>query len=215
MKKGSFGEKFFEIVNDLIASWPSNLVLGLGSGRTVDSFIELLAESGYKSLSIVAASSRTVETLQKFGFKNLVSLQDCKLLDLYVDSADRVGKDRILIKGGGAALTGEKIAACMAKKFICLVHSSKRSDDLISSFIPIEVIPMAVSHVRMEVEKFGARFELRQALRTDSGNLVFDLFELFIEAIDKGFEERLDLITGVVENGIFARNRPDEVIWFD
>lgn len=196
-----------------IALVPDGIMLGVGTGSTVDFFIEALADSHLWLAGTVASSKRTAERLQARGF-HVVDLADVPQgieVSVYVDGADEVTDDRAMIKGGGGALTREKIVASAAATFVCIVDVSKLVPSLGGVPLPIEVIPMARNYVARELERRGATSKLREHFVTDNGNVILDVSGLSF-AYPLELELELDAIAGVVANGLFARRRADVVL---
>lgn len=184
-------------------------VLGVGSGSTVNFFIDALASIKGRIEGAVAASEASAERLKKHGIRvfDLNSVDD---LPVYVDGADEITEHLQMIKGGGGALTREKIIAAVAKKFVCICDASKLVPVLGKFPLPVEVIPMARSHVGRELLRLGGRPVLREGFKTDNGNLILDCHGLTI--LDpSALEAQLNNIAGVVTNGLFAR-RPADVL---
>ncbi|MFI3256270.1 MAG: ribose-5-phosphate isomerase RpiA [Psittacicella sp.] len=184
-------------------------IVGIGSGSTVFYFIEALANSGIKIQGAVTASVYSEDRLRNFGIK-VIDPNTIESIDYYFDGADEIDPNHNMIKGGGAALTGEKIIASIAKKFVCLVDETKLVDVLGAFPVPIEVIPKSSSYVIRELQKLGAKPVIRECLITEYGNLIIDTLNL--PYIDKEMEIKLNSITGVVMNGIFSVNKADIVI---
>lgn len=184
-------------------------VVGVGSGSTVNLFIDALASIKGRIEGAVAASEASAERLKKHGIR-VFDLNSVDELPVYVDGADEVTEHLHMIKGGGGALTREKITAAVAKKFVCICDASKLVGVLGRFPLPLEVIPMARSYVGREMLRRGAHPELRENFKTDNGNLVLDCRGLTL--LDPpAMEADLDGIAGVVTNGIFAR-RPADVL---
>ena len=184
-------------------------VVGVGSGSTVNFFIDALASVKGRIEGAVAASEASAERLKKHGIR-VFDLNSVNELPVYVDGADEVTEHLQMIKGGGGALTREKITAAVAKKFVCICDASKLVPVLGKFPLPLEVIPMARSYVGREMLRRGAQPELRANFKTDNGNLVLDCRGLVL--LDPpAMEADLDGIAGVVTNGIFAR-RPADVL---
>ena len=184
--------------------------LGVGTGSTTNAFIALLPEVR-DHISAVASSSRaTTELLSELGFE-VSPLSACGTLDLYVDGADETDSHRRLIKGGGGALTGEKILAASARRFVCIVDESKRVKLLGRFPLPVEVIPMARSAVARKLVSMGGQPQYREGMITDHGNEILDVHNLKILNPDE-LESEINQIPGVVTVGLFARRRPDLVI---
>lgn len=186
-------------------------IIGVGSGSTVNCFIEVLGTIKETIKGAVAASKASEELLLRQGIE-VFSANDVSGLDIYVDGADEINPQKMMIKGGGAALTREKIVAALAKKFICIVDSSKQVDVLGSTFaLPIEVIPMARSQVARKLVALGGSPEYRENVLTDNGNVILDVYNFKImNPIE--MEKELNNVAGVVTNGIFALRSADIVI---
>jgi len=184
-------------------------VVGVGSGSTVNFFIDALAGIKGRIEGAVAASEASAERLKKHGVR-VFDLNSVDELPVYVDGADEITEHLYMIKGGGGALTREKITAAVAKTFVCICDASKLVPVLGRFPLPLEVIPMARSYVGREMLKRGAQPELRANFKTDNGNLVLDCRGLTL--LDPpAMEADLNGIAGVVTNGIFAR-RPADVL---
>lgn len=187
------------------------MIVGVGSGSTVNCFIEALGSMKDEIKGAVAASKNSEELLKKQGIE-VFSANDVAGLDIYVDGADEINPQKMMIKGGGAALTREKIVAALAKNFICIVDSSKQVDVLGSTFpLPVEVIPMARSQVARKLVALGGAPEYREGVVTDNGNIILDVhnFEI-LNPVE--MEKKLNNIAGVVTNGVFALRPADTVI---
>ncbi len=186
-------------------------IIGVGSGSTVNCFIEVLGTIKETIKGAVAASKASEELLLRQGIE-VFSANDVSGLDIYVDGADEINPQKMMIKGGGAALTREKIVAALAKKFICIVDSSKQVDVLGSTFaLPIEVIPMARSQIARKLVALGGSPEYRENVVTDNGNVILDVYNFKImNPIE--MEKELNNVAGVVTNGIFALRSADIVI---
>ncbi|MDG6896885.1 ribose 5-phosphate isomerase A [Actinobacillus delphinicola] len=186
-------------------------IIGVGSGSTVNCFIEALATIKHKIKGAVAASKASEQLLRKQGIE-VFSANDVSELDIYVDGADEINPQKMMIKGGGAALTREKIVAALAKTFICIVDQSKQVDVLGSTFsLPIEVIPMARSQVARQLVGLGGFPIYREGVVTDNGNVILDIANFTILE-PMAMEQALNNIAGVVTNGIFALRGADIVI---
>ena len=184
-------------------------IVGIGTGSTANFFIDALAGIKHKIEGTVASSVASADRLKKHGIP-VLDLNNVDDMALYVDGADEANKYLQLIKGGGGALTREKIVAAVAKKFVCIADESKLVDILGTFPLPIEVIPMARSHVARHVVKLGGQPVLRQGFTTDNGNVIIDVRNLQIMDATK-LEAELNNIPGVVTNGIFAL-RPADVL---
>jgi ribose 5-phosphate isomerase A len=184
-------------------------IVGIGTGSTANFFIDALAGIKHKIEGTVASSVASAERLKQHGIP-VLDLNSVDEMALYVDGADEANSYLQLIKGGGGALTREKIVAAVAKQFICIADQSKLVDMLGTFPLPIEVIPMARSHVARQVVKLGGQPALRQGFTTDNGNVIIDARNLKIMDAAK-LEAELNNIPGVVTNGIFAL-RPADVL---
>lgn len=188
-----------------------DMIVGVGSGSTVNCFIEALGTLKDQIKGAVAASKNSEALLREQGIE-VFSTNDVSGLDIYVDGADEINPQKMMIKGGGAALTREKIVAALAKNFICIVDSSKQVDVLGSTFpLPIEVIPMARSQVARKLVTLGGAPEYREGVVTDNGNIILDVHNFAIMNPVE-MEKELNNIAGVVTNGVFALRPADTVI---
>ena len=188
-----------------------DMIVGVGSGSTVNCFIEALGTLKDQIKGAVAASKNSEERLRQQGI-DVFSTNDVSSLDIYVDGADEINPQKMMIKGGGAALTREKIVAALAKNFICIVDSSKQVDVLGSTFpLPIEVIPMARSQVARKLVTLGGAPEYREGVVTDNGNIILDVHNFAIMNPVE-MEKELNNIAGVVTNGVFALRPANTVI---
>ncbi|WP_201574889.1 ribose-5-phosphate isomerase RpiA [Psychrobacter sp. H8-1] len=185
------------------------MILGVGTGSTVNCLIELLPT--IRLAGAVASSQVTEDRLKALGIE-VVDLNFAGTLDIYIDGADEVNEHLQLIKGGGGALTREKIVAAASKKFICMVDESKRVDILGRNFpVPIEVLPQARSYVARQLAEMGAEPVYREGFVTDYGNVILDVYDLDVSN-PIALEKELNNIVGVVCNGIFAANQADVLL---
>ncbi len=184
-------------------------IVGVGSGSTVFKFIDALATMKHKIDGAVAASEASAERLKKHGIR-VLDLNSVNDLPVYIDGADEITEHLHMIKGGGGALTREKITAAVARKFVCICDASKLVPVLGKFPLPVEVIPMARSYVAREIVKMGGHPELREGFTTDNGNVVLDCHGMTLLDPPKT-ESELNQIVGVVSSGIFAR-RPADVL---
>ena len=184
-----------------------NMIIGVGTGTTVCYFIEALAGIKQRIDACVASSLQTEQHLRALGIP-VIDLNVASAVAIYVDGADEITKEREMIKGGGGALTREKIIACSASQFICIADESKLVSRLGAFPLAIEVLPMARGYVARELVKLGGNPVYREGFITDNGNIILDV-DSFDYTDAKALEEKLKLITGVVENGIFAKRRAD------
>jgi len=184
-------------------------VIGVGTGSTVRYFIDRLATIKHRIEGAIASSAATEELLRRQHIP-VVPLNSVIEVPVYIDSADEATRHRHLIKGGGGALTREKIVAGASRKFVCIIDDSKLVDVLGRFPLPVEVIPMAQSYVGRQLAKLGGQPVLRQGFTTDNGNIILDVHNLSIRDPAE-LETRLNNIAGVVCNGIFA-HRPADVL---
>ena len=196
--------KVAESVLDLI---DNDEILGIGSGSTVNILIEYLPKVKNKISRVVSSSLKSTELLKANGFE-VVDLKSVGKLSKYIDGADEINRYLQMIKGGGGALTREKILAHNSNRFICIVDDSKKVSVLGTFPLPIEVIPIAQSAVALEVIKMGGRPVLRENFTTDNGNIILDVHNFIIPEPLK-LEKEINNIPGVVTNGIFALNHAD------
>ena len=188
---------------------PEGEIIGVGTGSTANFFIDGLASLKDRIKGAVASSDATAERLKQHGIE-VVSLNDAGSLSVYVDGADEVNSHREMIKGGGGALTREKIVAAAAREFICIVDASKQVKRLGAFPLPVEVIPMARSYVARKLVALGGQPEYREGFVTDNGNIILDVHNLDITNPIE-LETTLNNIVGVVTNGLFAK-RPADVV---
>ena len=182
-------------------------IVGVGTGSTARLFIDALAEMKDRIVGAVASSEDTRNRLEAHGIK-VFDLNDVSELPVYIDGADEISSEMHMIKGGGGALTREKIVAAVADKFVCIVDGSKLVEVLGRFPLPVEVIPMACAHVSRELAKLGGTPVLREGFVTDNGNLILDVRGLqVLDPVD--LERRINQITGVVTNGLFAARPAD------
>lgn len=184
-------------------------IIGVGTGSTANFFIDALAKIKGKIEGTVASSVASADRLKGHGIQ-VLDLNSVNSISVYVDGADESNSHLHLIKGGGGALTREKIVAAVSKKFVCIADESKLVPVLGKFPLPVEVIPMARSYVARELVKLGGQPVLREGFTTDNGNVILDVHNLQIMEPVK-LEETINHITGVVTNGLFAR-RPADVL---
>ncbi|OEY65676.1 ribose-5-phosphate isomerase RpiA [Marinobacter sp. X15-166B] len=182
-------------------------IIGVGTGSTANYFIDLLAEIHTEFDGAVASSEATAERLKAHGIP-VYDLNSVGPIEFYVDGADETNPHLELIKGGGAALTREKIVAAVAKTFICIADASKQVETLGAFPLPVEVIPMARSHVGREIVRLGGDPVYRDGVTTDNGNIIIDIYNMDLSRPIVA-EEQLNQIVGVVTNGLFARRPAD------
>ncbi|HVC12815.1 MAG TPA: ribose-5-phosphate isomerase RpiA [Burkholderiales bacterium] len=197
------------VAREALKHVPDDAVVGVGSGSTVNFFIDALAAIKGRIEGAVAASEASAARLKQHGIR-VFDLNSVDALPVYVDGADEITEQLCMIKGGGGALTREKIIAAVAQRFVCICDASKLVPVLGRFPLPVEVIPMARSYVGRELRRLGGEPELREGVRTDNGNLIIDCHGLSI-ADPAALEAALNNIAGVVTNGIFAR-RPADVL---
>ena len=185
----------------------SGMIVGVGTGSTANYFIDGLARIKGMLEGTVASSEASAERLRGHGIP-VLDLNSAGDLQLYVDGADETTRHLHLIKGGGGALTREKIVAAASDKFVCIADDSKLVDVLGAFPLPVEVIPMARSYVARQIVKLGGQPVLREGFTTDNGNVILDVQNMkILDPVD--LETKLDHITGVVTNGLFARRGAD------
>ncbi len=187
-----------------------NYIVGVGTGSTVNHFIDALAGIKNKISGAVASSIATEKKLKEYGIE-VLDLNSVYPLSIYIDGADEINSHMQMIKGGGAALTREKIIAANAEKFICIADKSKQVDLLGEFPLPVEVIPMARSYVAREIVKLGGKPVYRENVVTDNGNVILDIWGLKILEPVK-LEQQLNNIVGAVTNGLFAMRPADKLI---
>lgn len=188
-------------------------ILGIGTGSTAERFIDRLAALRHDFRGAVASSEASAERLRSHGIE-VLELNEAGSVPFYIDGADEVNAHLHMIKGGGAALTREKIVAACAERFICIADASKKVERLGAFPLPVEVIPMARSYVARELVKLGADPVYRQGVVTDNGNQIIDCFAFMIDD-PMAMEARLNAIVGVVTNGLFAARGADVLLLGD
>ncbi|MFT5706856.1 MAG: ribose 5-phosphate isomerase A [Oceanospirillaceae bacterium] len=185
-------------------------IIGVGTGSTANLFIQELAAIKHLFDGAVASSEESAKRLQEIGI-SVYELNDINEMVVYVDGADEFDPQLNLIKGGGAALTREKIVAAVAKEFVCIVDDTKQVTRLGTFALPVEVIPMARSYVAREIAKLNGQPVYRQGVITDNGNVIIDVEDLDI--VDaKALESKINSIVGVVTNGLFAKRSADVLL---
>ncbi len=186
---------------------PQGAILGVGTGSTANFFIDELAAIKGRLGGTVASSEATAKRLAGHGIR-VLDLNDIDAMGIYVDGADEIDHGLAMIKGGGGALTREKIVAAVAETFVCICDASKRVPVMGKFPLPVEVIPMARAYVARELEKLGGLPKLREGFVTDNGNVILDVHGLSITD-PAGLEQAVNQIVGVVTNGLFARRGAD------
>ena len=185
-------------------------IVGVGTGSTVNYFIDALADIKHNIQGAVSSSEASTERLKAMGIE-VFDLNSVDKFDIYVDGADEITQHKHMIKGGGAALTREKIVAAVADKFICIIDDTKQVPMLGEFPLPVEVIPMARSYVAREIVKLGGDPAYRQGVVTDNGNVILDVYNLkILNPVE--LERQLNAIVGVVTNGLFAYRGADVVL---
>jgi ribose 5-phosphate isomerase A len=193
-----------------IAYIPDDCIVGVGTGSTANFFIDELGKIKHKIRGAVASSEASAKRLKAHGI-DVLSLNEAGELPVYVDGADEITRHLHMIKGGGGALTREKIVAAASQKFICLCDASKLVDVLGKFPLPVEVIPMARSYVARELVKLGGHPKLREGFTTDNGNLILDVHGLqILNPVE--LETAMNHLAGVVTNGLFARRGADVLL---
>ena len=189
---------------------PDGEIIGVGTGSTADCFIDELAGIKDRIFGAVASSERTAKRLAAACIR-LLDLNDVESLSVYVDGAFEIDGGFSMIKGGGGALTREKIVAAVAARFVCIADQTKRVDVLGRFPLPVEVVPMARAHVARQLVALGGNPQLRAGFTTDNGNVILDVHGLRIDA-PREMEQAIDSIVGVVTNGLFARRGADVLL---
>lgn len=187
-----------------------NSIVGVGTGSTANCFIDALAEIKHLFDGAVASSEASAERLRSHGI-HVYDLNGVPSLDFYIDGADEINDRLEMIKGGGAALTREKIVAAVAKTFICVADESKQVDLLGAFPLPVEVVPMARSHVARELVKLGGDPVYREGVVTDNGGHIIDVHNMRIQS-PITLEAEINQITGVITNGLFAQRAADVLL---
>jgi ribose 5-phosphate isomerase A len=193
-----------------IAYVRTGAVIGVGTGSTANHFIDALAQIKHRIDGAVASSEATAQRLKSHGIP-VLDLNAVDSVSVYIDGADEANRYRQLIKGGGGALTREKIVAAVAKEFVCIIDESKLVDILGRFPLPIEVVPMARSYVARELRSLGGNPYWREGFVTDNGNVVLDIHNLEILEPVK-MESEINQIAGAVTNGLFARRSADVLL---
>jgi len=189
---------------------PDNCVVGVGTGSTANYFIAELAGIKGRIEGAVASSDGSESRLKQAGIR-VFDLNAVAEIPVYVDGADEIDHQLRMIKGGGGALTREKIVAAVARKFVCIADATKLKHVLGTFALPVEVIPMARSYVGRELTRLGGRPQLRQGFSTDNGNLILDIHGLNVED-PVALESAINQIVGVVTSGLFARRGADVLL---
>ncbi len=192
---------------------PEDKILGLGTGSTVDCLIKLLPTLPFKIKGVASSSERTSKQIEALGIP-VVDLADITTIDTYIDGADEINHNLAMVKGGGGALTREKIVAAHADQFVCIADESKLVETLGSFPLPIEVIPMSAAYVIRKMEQMGAKAKVREGFITDNHNLIVDVEGLKITSPIQ-LEASINQITGVVTNGLFAARGADVLLMAD
>ncbi|MDG1987587.1 MAG: ribose-5-phosphate isomerase RpiA [Halieaceae bacterium] len=196
-------------VEFLVPQLSENTIIGIGTGSTANLFIAALAKYKNKIAATVASSFVSEEKLKAHQI-NVIELNETTQVDFYIDGADESNHQLQLIKGGGGALTREKIIASAAKEFLCIADESKLVNQLGAFPLPIEVIPMASNYVSREIIKLGGNPILRKNQKTDNGNVILDINDFVIED-PTSIETALNMISGVVTNGLFSLRPADKL----
>ncbi|MFA6313821.1 MAG: ribose-5-phosphate isomerase RpiA [Sterolibacterium sp.] len=197
----------------VVANVPVGAIVGVGTGSTANFFIDELAAIKHRLGGAVASSAATQKRLEGHGIR-VLDLNDVDRLPVYVDGADEIDHGLAMIKGGGGALTREKIVAATADVFVCICDQSKRVQTMGRFPLPVEVIPMARARVARELARFGGEPRLREGFVTDNGNLILDVHGLAISD-PAALESELDHVVGIVTNGLFARRGADLLLLAD
>lgn len=202
-------EKKKKVAEAALAYVENDTIVGVGTGSTVNFFIECLASIKHRIDGAVSSSDATEKLLKQHNIP-VLSLNSANDIPVYIDGADEATKHLHLIKGGGGALTREKIIAAVSKKFVCIIDETKMVDVLGTFPLPVEVIPMAQSYIAREITKLGGQPILREGFTTDNGNIILDVHNLSIlKPVE--LEQKLNSLAGVITNGLFAQ-RPADVL---
>jgi len=202
-------EKKKQVAEAALAYVEDDTIIGVGTGSTVNFFIECLASIKHRIDGAVSSSDATEALLKQHNIP-VISLNSANDIPVYIDGADEATKYLHLIKGGGGALTREKIVAAVSKKFVCIIDETKLVDVLGTFPLPIEVIPMAQSYIAREIIRLGGQPILREEFTTDNGNIILDVHNLSIlNPVE--LEQELNKLAGVVTNGLFAQ-RPADIL---
>jgi len=198
------------VAREAIKHVVEDAVIGVGTGSTADLFVDELAKMRNRIAGAVASSERSAERLKGRGIR-VMDLNSVNELPVYIDGADEITEHLAMIKGGGGALTREKIVAAVAKKFVCIADESKLVPVLGKFPLPVEVIPMARAYVARQMVKLGGQPKLREGFATDNGNIVLDVWGLSVlNPVE--LETAVNNIAGVVANGLFARRGADVLL---
>jgi ribose 5-phosphate isomerase A len=189
---------------------PVGSILGVGTGSTANFFIDEIAAIKDRIGGTIASSEATAKRLEGHGIR-VLDLNGIDAIGIYVDGADEIDASMAMVKGGGGALTREKIVAAVAKTFVCICDASKRVPVMGRFPLPVEVIPMASAYVSRELTKLGGKPKVREGMVTDNGNLILDVHGLSITD-PVGLEAHINQIVGVVTNGLFARRGADVLL---
>ena len=202
-------EKKKQVAEAALAYVEDDTIVGVGTGSTVNFFVDCLASIKHRIDGAVSSSDATEALLKQHNIP-VLNLNSANDIPVYIDGADEATKHLHLIKGGGGALTREKIVAAASKKFVCIIDESKLVDVLGTFPLPVEVIPMAQSYIAREITKLGGQPILREGFTTDNGNIILDVHNLSIlKPVE--LEQELNKLAGIVTNGLFAQ-RPVDVL---
>ena len=211
MTQDELKQSVARVARDYVADrLPVGGILGVGTGSTANFFIDEIAAIKDRIGGTVASSEATAKRLQRHGIR-VLDLNDVDAMGIYVDGADEIDHGMAMVKGGGGALTREKIVAAVATTFVCICDASKRVAVMGKFPLPVEVIPMARAHVARELVKLGGTPKLREGMVTDNGNLILDVHGLSI-ADPVGLERQINQVVGVVTNGLFAERGADVLL---
>lgn len=203
-------EKKRQVAEAALAYVEDDTIVGVGTGSTVNFFIECLASIKHRIDGAVSSSDATEALLKQHNIP-VLSLNSANDIPVYIDGADEATKHLHLIKGGGGALTREKIVAAASKKFVCIIDETKMVDVLGTFPLPVEVIPMAQSYIAREITKLGGQPVLREGFTTDNGNIILDVHNMsIIKPVE--LEQELNQLAGVVTNGLFAQRSADVLL---
>ncbi|MCW5197169.1 ribose-5-phosphate isomerase RpiA [Buchnera aphidicola (Stegophylla sp.)] len=187
-----------------------DLVVGIGSGSTISYFIQVLSTVKNRLIGVISSSNNTTFFLRQYGIR-VCDINTIFSPIIYIDSVDEINNNLESVKGGGAALTKEKIIASISKKFICIIDQSKQVHTLGFFPVPLEIIPISYSYIKQEIIKLGGVVKYRYGIVTDNGNIVVDIYNLNLECPIL-IENKINSLPGVVTVGLFTYRKPDVIV---
>ncbi|CAL4043043.1 Ribose-5-phosphate isomerase A [Buchnera aphidicola (Phyllaphis fagi)] len=185
-------------------------IIGIGSGSTISYFIQALSTIKDRVIGVISSSYNTTFILKKYGIK-VFDLNTISTSITYIDSADEINNNMEVVKGGGAALTKEKIIASVSKKFVCIIDKTKQVNKLGFFPLPLEIIPISYSYIAQEIFKLGGIPKYRRGIITDNGNIIIDVYDLNLE-FPILMENKINSLPGVVSVGLFSYRKPDLIL---